>query len=64
VYGHLRGAARAGAGVLLVTTELDELVAVADRIVVMYRGRIAGELRPEACTAAAIGDLMSGRGAS
>jgi simple sugar transport system ATP-binding protein len=30
----------AGAGVLLVSSELDEILALADRIAVMYRGRI------------------------
>ena len=37
-----------GAAVLLVSTELDEVRALADRIVVMYRGRIAGEVGPDA----------------
>jgi len=61
VYGHLRSAAAQGAGVLLITTELDELFAVADRIVVLYRGRIAGELKPESYNLAAVGALMSGQ---
>lgn len=34
----------AGAGVLLVSEELDELIALSDRIIVMYEGRIVGEL--------------------
>ncbi|MGH7748980.1 MAG: ABC transporter ATP-binding protein, partial [Candidatus Dormibacteria bacterium] len=33
-----------GAGVVLVSTELDEVLGLADRIGVMYRGRIAGEV--------------------
>jgi ABC-type sugar transport system ATPase subunit len=36
--------ARAGVGVLLVTTELEELVFLCDRVLVMFRGRIIGEL--------------------
>ena len=43
VYGHIRAAASAGVGVLLISSELDELLAVADRIVVLYRGRIMGD---------------------
>jgi ABC-type sugar transport system ATPase subunit len=36
--------ARAGVGILLVTTELEELVFLCDRVLVMFRGRIIGEL--------------------
>jgi simple sugar transport system ATP-binding protein len=36
----------AGAAVLVVSTELDEVLALADRILVMYKGRIAGEFAP------------------
>jgi simple sugar transport system ATP-binding protein len=36
--------ARAGAGVLLITEELEEAVALADRILVIYEGRIVGEV--------------------
>jgi simple sugar transport system ATP-binding protein len=35
-----------GAAVLVVSTELDEVLALADRILVMYEGRIAGEFSP------------------
>ena len=43
VYRQIRAAARRGVGVLLISSELDELIAVADRIAVLYRGRIVGE---------------------
>ncbi len=36
--------AAAGVGILLVTTELDELVLLCDRVLVMFRGAIVGEL--------------------
>ena len=39
--------AGAGVGVLLVTTELDELVLLCDRVLVMFRGAIIGELSGE-----------------
>ncbi|GAA4976819.1 ABC transporter ATP-binding protein [Kineococcus glutinatus] len=48
-----------GAAVLLVSTELDEVRALADRIVVLYRGRIAGEVGPDA-TSEQLGLLMAG----
>jgi ABC-type uncharacterized transport system ATPase subunit len=37
----------AGAGVLLVSSELDEVVALADRIAVMYRGKILATVPPD-----------------
>jgi ABC-type sugar transport system ATPase subunit len=40
--------AGAGVGVLLVTTELDELVALCDRVLIMFRGAIVGELAGDA----------------
>ena len=36
--------ARAGVGILLVTTELEELVSLCDRVLIMFRGAIIGEL--------------------
>jgi general nucleoside transport system ATP-binding protein len=38
----------AGAAVLLVSSELDEIRALADRILVLYHGKIAGEFEPDA----------------
>ena len=40
----LRAAADAGVGVLLVSSELEEILSLSDRIVVLYRGRIIGEM--------------------
>jgi simple sugar transport system ATP-binding protein len=48
-----------GAAVLLVSTELDEVLGLADRIGVMYRGRIAAEV-PAGTPAEQIGMLMAG----
>jgi general nucleoside transport system ATP-binding protein len=51
-----------GCAVLLVSSDLDELMALADRLLVLYRGRVAGELDPARATAEEIGRLMSGSG--
>lgn len=61
VYRQIRAAARRGVGVLLISSELDELIAVADRIAVLYRGRLVGERPAEPAERAAIGALMSGQ---
>lgn len=60
VYSHIRSACQRGAGVLLISSELDELIAVSDRIAVIYRGRIIGELPASAANRNVIGALMSG----
>src|SRR3954470_10321273 len=48
-----------GAAVVLVSTELDEVLGLADRIAVMFHGRIAGEV-PPGTRAEEIGLLMAG----
>ena len=50
----------AGAAILIVSTELDEVLAVADRIAVMFGGRIAGILEGAEATREAVGILMGG----
>jgi len=49
-----------GAGVLLVSVELDEVMTLADRILVLYRGRIQGELNAATATEQEVGILMAG----
>jgi simple sugar transport system ATP-binding protein len=46
--------------VLLVSEDLDEILALADRIVVMYEGAIAGEVDAGTATVGEIGFLMAG----
>jgi ABC-type uncharacterized transport system ATPase subunit len=50
----------AGAGVLFVSADLDELFAVVDRIVVLFEGRIVAELDPQASTPQVAGLYMTG----
>ncbi len=49
-----------GAAVLLVSPELDEIMALADRIAVMYRGRIVATLPAAEATKEQLGLLMAG----
>jgi len=46
--------------VLLVSLELDEVLNVSDRILVMYEGEIVGELDPNKTTDEELGLYMSG----
>ncbi len=49
-----------GVGVLMVSEDLDELLVLSDRIVVMSEGRIAGVFDPREATRAEIGAAMAG----
>ena len=50
----------AGKAVLLVSLELDEVMTVSDRILVMYEGKIVGELDPKQTTVEELGLYMAG----
>jgi simple sugar transport system ATP-binding protein len=50
----------AGAAVLIVSSELDEVLAVGDRVAVMLRGRIAGVMEGKDATYEKVGMLMGG----
>jgi general nucleoside transport system ATP-binding protein len=50
----------AGLGVLLVSSELDEVLSLSDRVAVMYRGRIVGVLEGRAVEREHIGLMMAG----
>ena len=50
----------AGKAILLVSFELDEVMSMADRILVMYEGEIVGELDPKTTTVKELGLYMAG----
>lgn len=56
----LRKAASDGIGILLVSTELEEVLAIADRIAVIYQGRNVGEMRRDGVSVERLGALMGG----
>jgi general nucleoside transport system ATP-binding protein len=60
VHAYLRDAAERGVGVLLISEDLDEILALADRIAVMYEGEIAGERDAGSATVEELGLLMAG----
>jgi simple sugar transport system ATP-binding protein len=49
--------------VLLVSEDLDELMQLSDRIIVLLEGRLAGERRPRETDRADLGRLMTGAAA-
>jgi simple sugar transport system ATP-binding protein len=60
VHAYLREAAASGVSILLMSEDLDEIRALADRILVMYEGEIVGELRAGEASVEEIGLLMAG----
>ena len=56
IYRLIGELAQQGAGILLLSSDLMELLGIADRILVMYRGKLAGEFNPANATSA---DLLS-----
>ena len=60
VHSQLVAQRDAGKAVLLVSLELDEVMTVSDRILVMYEGQIVGELDPKSTTVEEMGLYMAG----
>ncbi len=50
-----------GCGILLVSFELDEILKLADRVLVMHAGQIVGEVDPQTTTSQTLGLLMAGQ---
>jgi ABC-type uncharacterized transport system ATPase subunit len=58
IHAQLRALRDAGCALLVVSSELDEILALSDRVLVMNEGRITGELPIGECTEAKLGLLM------
>jgi simple sugar transport system ATP-binding protein len=59
----LRRAAESGVGILLISSELEEILDLAHRIVVMSSGRIIGEMRRDEADLGRLGLMMGGQAA-
>jgi simple sugar transport system ATP-binding protein len=62
VQGYLRKAAADGVGVLLISEDLDEILTLADRIAVLYEGRVMATVPAADARAEDLGLLMAGVG--
>jgi len=60
IHRHLRELARRGLAILVASSEMPELLALSDRILVMRQGRLAGELARERATAPEVLRLATG----
>ncbi len=63
IHMQLRAARDAGKGILLVSADLPEVLALSDRIAVMYGGKFVAVLPAAACTAELLGSYMTGAAA-
>ncbi len=62
IWDQIRAARREGLAVLLVSADLDELIGLSDRISVILRGRLVGEVDPAKVTPEDLGSAMTGAG--
>jgi general nucleoside transport system ATP-binding protein len=60
IHERLRAARDAGTGILLVSAELSEILALSDRVAVMYGGRIVAIVPRAEASEASLGPLMTG----
>jgi len=60
IWDLLRQARAQGLAVLLVSADLEELIGLSDRLVVMLRGRLVAQLSPEGTTPEVLGSAMTG----
>ncbi len=60
IWDELRGARDEGAGILLISADLDEILALSDLILVMYDGRVNATLRPAQASPEVLGTFMTG----
>ncbi|HEV7209040.1 MAG TPA: ABC transporter ATP-binding protein, partial [Mycobacteriales bacterium] len=63
IWAQLRTAVAAGLGVLLISADLEELLGLSDRLLVMLRGKLVAAVDPRATDAQALGAAMTGAAA-
>jgi simple sugar transport system ATP-binding protein len=60
IWDELRDARKNGLAVLLISADLEELIGLSDRLLVIYGGRIVADLDPLTVTPEALGSYMTG----
>ncbi len=64
IYGLMRELAGRGVGILMISSDLEEILGVSDRVLVMHQGELAGELNREQLNEQAVMHLATGGGVS
>jgi ribose transport system ATP-binding protein len=60
IFSMMRDMAREGRSILFYSTEIEELLGVSNRVIVLYRGRVVAELSGAGCTQSAVLTAMLG----
>jgi general nucleoside transport system ATP-binding protein len=60
VWDAMRDAREKGLGILLISADLEELIGLSDRLLVLFHGEIVAELDPQKINAAELGSYMTG----
>ena len=60
IHNKILDLAKTGVGIILISSELSEVMSLSDRIAVMYKGRIIGQVDAAGATKEEIGLLMAG----
>jgi ribose transport system ATP-binding protein len=61
IYGLMRALADRGVAILMISSDMEEVIGVSDRIVVMHEGRVSGTLQREAFSEKAVLRLAIGQ---
>jgi ribose transport system ATP-binding protein len=64
IYALMDELARSGLGLLMISSDLEEVLGISDRVLVMHEGRLAGEVRREELSEVAVMNLATGKGAA
>ena len=62
VYDRIRKLRESGTSVIILSTDIEEIVSISDRVYVLYKGENAGTLEGEKINSTDIGKLMLGLG--
>jgi simple sugar transport system ATP-binding protein len=60
IWDELRSAREKGMAIVLISADLEELIGMSDRLLVMLRGAITAELNPQKTTTEQLGSAMTG----
>jgi ribose transport system ATP-binding protein len=63
IYALMDQLARSGMGLLMISSDLEEILGVSDRVLVMHEGRLAGEVPRDQLSEVAVMNLATGKGA-
>src|SRR5262249_47162836 len=61
IYGEINRLAENGLAIILVSSELPEVLGLSDRVIVLHEGRVAGEFKREEATPEAVMSCATGR---